>query len=123
MTKNPCDNCLIKAMCREECPDFMQYRKFLSSTWGPLSILISGLMYITFLITLIIYYDNNEEIISTSVFVSWVVSIISMIITDRKMFFNEIFFLSVFAPFMAPCLVIWTYKAKKINKRFSERKI
>jgi len=121
MTKDPCNKCLIKPMCQTECPDFVQYRKFLSSRWGPLTILFSGLIYIVFLITVIVYYDNNQEPLATFILISWLVSIISMIITNSKVFFDEIIFLSAFAPFIALGLIIWTYKAKQINKRFSRK--
>ena len=115
MTRTPCRNCLVKVMCKQECDDFISYRKFLHSKVAPMTITITGIAILIYLIIIIHHYDNNSLIIAKHLRWMWIISITYMFLFCRKIFMNDPVFLCVFAPIMGPCIALWSFIIKRIN--------
>jgi uncharacterized integral membrane protein len=116
--KYPCKVCLVKPACSHACNEYNKFMKRLSELWSPLIILIACIMLmLTFFILIIHNQTNTEGIVKEYFKWLWWSSMITLLLLDRKVFFEHILISVLLAPIMVPSMVAWKIQSR-IYKRF-----
>ncbi|MDX1806231.1 MAG: hypothetical protein R3267_04345 [Paenisporosarcina sp.] len=113
--KYPCKECLVKTMCSKECKEYEEFMNMIQNIVVPLTMMVIGLLLISSFMGIIIYTDNEtfKKIMSWI----WGVSLPIVLLIDKEVFARHPIFLTMFAPLMAGCLIVWKTLAHMYKRK------